>query len=73
MNEEKYLGKVYGAEYLNYRKALVKFQKWTKLNSIFLTFHMPKSSPSCKNFTSDRDRILYLVQSEAVFSYVVAH
>ena len=31
---------------------LVKFQKWTKLRSEFLTFCIPKSSSSCQNLIS---------------------
>ncbi len=39
---------------LNFKSGLFKNQNRTKLSSIFLTFCIPKSSPSCKNFTSDR-------------------
>ncbi|MBA7561933.1 hypothetical protein ES708_03580 [subsurface metagenome] len=43
---------------------LVKFQKWTKLSSLFLTFCIPKSSPSCQNLTSDKaDSLSGLIRS----------
>jgi len=48
---------------------LVKFQKWTKLSSLFLTFCIPKKLSLYQNLTSDTpDSLSGLIRS-CILSY----